>query len=269
MAPRTTIIAEIGENHVGDWDRARQMICAAAATGADIVKFQSYRSADVADDDPEKTWFGRVEVPDAVHRQLAQAARAAGVGFLSAPFTVERAQFLCEQMGLRAVKIASSELLNRRLLDYVSTQAETVYLSTGMATLDEVREAVTRLRAVPRVIIMHCVTQYPLKDEDANLRAIEALRQAFPEHSIGYSDHTIGITAPLIAVALGAAVIEKHFTMDKSLPGTDHALSVTPEELRAMVDGIRRVERLLGVAEKQPVAAELAIRDAVRARFPK
>ena len=266
---RTTIIAELGENHVGDWDRARRMVIAAAEAGVDIVKIQSYLGSDVADDDPEKAWFTQVQVPDAIHVELAELARRHGVEFLSSPFTVERARFLCEGLGLRSIKVASSELLNRALLDYINGYAETVYLSTGMATLEEIGHALRELPKVARVVIMHCVTQYPLKDDDANLLAIQALREAFPDRPIGYSDHTIGLVAPLAAVALGACVIEKHFTLDRSLPGTDQILSVTPEELRTLVGQIRHVERLLGSPQKQPVAAELAIRDAVRSRFPK
>ena len=266
---RTTIIAEIGENHVGDWDRARQMVIAAAEAGADVVKIQSYLGSDVADDDPEKGWFTRVQVPDMVHIELAELARQHGVEFLSSPFTVERAQFLCERLGLRAIKIASSEMLNRSLLEYVNRHADTVYLSTGMATLTEITDALACLPDVARVVIMHCVTQYPLNDDDANLRAILTLREAFPERPIGYSDHTIGLVAPVAAVALGACVIEKHFTLDKSLLGTDHLLSVTPQELCTLVAQIRQTERLLGTPDKRPVAAELAIREAVRRRFAK
>jgi len=264
---RTVVIAEIGENHAGDWDRARQMVVAAARAGADIVKFQSYRGIDVAVDDPEKDWFTRVQLPDDLHVELFELARQQGVEFLSSPFTVERARFLHERLGLKSFKIASSELLNWPLLDYMNHLGETVYLSTGMATLEEVKVAVGRLSRVPRVVIMHCVTQYPLRDEDANLRAIQVLQGAFPSHPIGYSDHTIGVLAPLAAVALGCAVVEKHFTMDKSLPGTDHVLSVTPEELREMVHQIRQVEKLLGTARKEPTPGELAIRDLVRSRF--
>ena len=265
----TTIIAEIGENHCGNWDRARKMVIAAARAGVDIVKFQSYRGCDVAEDDPEREWFTNVQLPDELYDRLRDLAKAQGVSFLSSPFTVERARFLCEQVGLNAIKIASSEMSNRALLAYVNRHAETVYLSTGMAMLDEVRDAVAQLSDVPRVVIMHCVTQYPTKDEEANLRAITALRQAFPEHPIGYSDHTLGWLAPLAAVTLGAVVIEKHFTLDKSLPGTDHILSVTPEELRDMVLRIRQLEQLLGHGEKRPGPGELAIREMVRSRFAK
>lgn len=269
MTSRTQIIAEIGENHVGDWDRARRMVVAAAQAGADIVKFQSYRGRDVSQADPEKEWFSRVELPDELHFELAEFARRSGVEFLSSPFTVERARFLCERLGLRSIKIASSEMLNRPLLRYVAGRTETIYLSTGMATLDEVKEAVQILRGVPRVVVMHCVTQYPLKDEEANLRAIRTLRETFPDHPIGYSDHTIGNLAPVLAVAIGATVIEKHFTLDKSLEGTDHALSVTPPELSEMVKIIRKAERLLGERKKHPIPSEMAIREMVRNRFLK
>lgn len=266
---RTTVIAEIGENHMGDWDLARRMVVAAAEAGADIVKFQSYLGTDVADDDPEKAWFTKVQLPDDLHGELKALAERHGVEFLSSPFTVDRARFLVERLGLRKIKVASSELVNVALLDYLNGRVDVVYLSTGMATLEEVGEAVGRLRRVPHVAILHCVTQYPTRDEDANLKAIETLREAFPGHAIGYSDHTIGMTAPVAAVALGASVIEKHFTLDRSLPGTDQILSATPEELRQLIRQIRQLEALLGSGDKRPVPAELSIREMVRHRFPK
>lgn len=264
-----TVIAEIGENHAGDMELARDMIARAAQAGADIVKFQSYRGQDVDEDDPEREWFGQVELSEDDHRALMEAAREHGVGFLSAPFTVERAELLAEGLGLDTVKVASSEMLNFRLLDYLNGRVGTVYISTGLATLDEIREAVSHLDQVDEVVIMHCVTQYPTADEDANLRAISALVEAFPEHRIGYSDHTLGSTAALLAVALGATAIEKHFTVDRSLPGTDHELSLLPEEMAAMVRGVRQAEAMLGSGGKQPTAGELEIREFVRTRFPK
>lgn len=269
MTPRTVIIAEIGENHVGDWDRARQMVQEAARAGADIVKFQSYRGKDIAPDDPEKEWFGRVELPDALHFELRDLARQCGVEFLSTPFTLERAQFLCEQVGLTSLKIASSEMLNFPLLDYADRRVKKVYLSTGMASIDEIRESAGHLTHVEELTILHCVTQYPLRDEDAHLKAILVLQEMFPSCRIGYSDHTIGTAASVLAVALGASVIEKHFTLDKSLPGTDHVLSVTPEELKGMVASIRQAELLLGEKKKEPTRQELKIRDQVRQRFRK
>lgn len=269
MTPRTLVIAEIGENHVGDWDRAREMVRQAAAAGADIVKFQSYRGADVAPDDPEKEWFGQVELPDPLHLELRDLARQCGVEFLSTPFTLERAKFLCENVGLTSLKIASSEMLNFPLLDYANRKTEKVYLSTGMASVEEIRRAVDRLCGVQELTLLHCVTQYPLKDEDAHLMALLVLREEFPSLRIGYSDHTVGGLAPLLAVALGATVVEKHFTLDKSLPGTDHVLSATPEELKELVSQIRQAERLLGEKRKRPIPQELQIRDMVRRRWRK
>jgi N,N'-diacetyllegionaminate synthase len=264
-----TVIAEIGENHLGDLERAREMVVAAARAGADIVKFQSYRGEDVAPDDEERAWFEQVALSDAVHAELSELARREGVEFLSAPFTLERAQFLVEELGLAAIKVASSEMLNESLLDYLDERVRTVYLSTGLADLAEVERAVARLRNVPDVAVLHCVTQYPLQDEDANLLALQTLAETFPARRVGYSDHTIGTVAPLLAVALGATVVEKHFTLDRSLPGTDHVLSVTPPELEQLVRDIRTSEALLGSPGKRPTEAELAIRDAVRSRFPK
>jgi N,N'-diacetyllegionaminate synthase len=269
MGGAVTVIAEIGENHGGDMELAREMLVRAAEAGADIVKFQSYRGADVAPDDPEREWFTQVELSDDAHHELARLAREHGAEFMSAPFTIERARLLVEGLGLKAIKVASSEMLNLALLDYLNGRVDTVYISTGLSNLDEVREAVGRLADVPHVVVMHCVTQYPLADERANLRAIGTLAEAFPEHEIGYSDHTIGITAPLLAVALGATAVEKHFTTDRSLPGTDHVLSLLPGEFAQMVAEIRRAEAMLGSGEKRPVEEELEIREFVRNRFPK
>ena len=263
----TLIIAEIGENHIGNMDMAHRMVDEAAEAGADIVKFQSYRGADVPPEDPEREWFSRVELSDSAHRELKAHAEDKGLVFLSSPFTLERARFLCEGLGMDKIKVASSEMLNLPLLDYINRHADTVYLSTGLATLDEVKEAVGHLDNVEDLCILHCTTQYPCADEDANLGAITTLQQAFPEHMIGLSDHTIGLIAPLAAVAMGAAVIEKHFTLAKSLPGTDHVLSVTPTELAEMVSSIRRLETQMGRAEKEPVAREKDILEFVRGRF--
>ena len=264
-----TVIAEIGENHLGDAAMAHRMIEEAAKAGADIVKFQSYRGTDARADDPERDWFQRVELSDALHRELQARTQQCGAEFLSSPFTLERARFLCEDLGLRTIKIASSELLNLSLLDYVNERADVVFLSTGMASLEEIAQALTHLTRVGTTAILHCVTQYPAEDTEVNLRAIQVLADAFPRHPIGYSDHACGIEASLAAVALGAIVIEKHFTLAKTLPGTDHRLSASPEEFAQMVQQIRRIERLLGQRIKAPTPRELAIRDFVRSRWRK
>jgi N,N'-diacetyllegionaminate synthase len=165
--------------------------------------------------------------------------------------------------------VASSYLLNYPLLHYLNGRVETVYLSTGMATLDEVRDAVARLDAIPDVCVMQCTSLYPCPPEQANLAVIPTLAAAFPRCTVGYSDHTIGILAPVVAVGLGAAVVEKHFTIDRTLPGTDHICSATPDELREMVAQIRQVEALRGGATKVPTADEAPNVAAWRRRFPK
>lgn len=269
MKGETTIIAEIGENHIGDWDLAREMVVAAAEAGADIVKFQSYLGAEVADDDPEKEWFTKVQLPDEMHFELKDLAEQHGVEFLSSAFSLKRASFLVEELGLGKVKVASSEMLNFGLLHYLNSRVNTVFISTGLATLDEVKEAVSHLQEVENLYILQCTTQYPCPPEQANLAVISTLKAAFPRYRVGYSDHTIGALAPVAAVTLGAEVIEKHFTLDKSLPGTDHVLSATPDELEEMIRQIRQVEVLLGEKEKQPTDAEREIVDFVRSRFPK
>jgi len=269
LMDRTIVIAEIGENHLGNMAMAVRMIDEAAGAGADIVKFQSYRSIDVSPDDPERDWFAQVELTEAHHRDLQRAAAAAGVEFLSAPFSVERAILLCERLGLCKLKIGSSEMTNAPLLQYVNGRVDDLFLSTGLATLDEVRAAVAHLTRVPRLHLLHCVSLYPTSDADANLRAIEVLRQAFPQCRVGYSDHTVGIDAVCAAVALGATVVEKHFTLGKTLPGTDHVISADPPEFAEMVRRIRRIEVLLGRREKAPVAGELEARELVRRRWRK
>lgn len=245
------------------------MIDEAAEAGADIAKFQSYRGIDVSVDDPEREWFTKVELTCEMHHKLNDHAKNRGIEFLSSPFTIERAKLLCEDLGLSKIKIASSEMLNFTLLDYVNDNADTVFLSTGLANLDEIGEAISHLDQVRNKYILHCCTQYPTLDYRVNLRAISQMQIAFPGNSIGFSDHTLGIDASVAAVALGARVIEKHFTLDKTLPGTDHILSATPEELRELVTRIRRTEILLGDPIKQPQPEELEILEFVRSRFPK
>jgi N,N'-diacetyllegionaminate synthase len=245
------------------------MIDEAARAGADVVKFQSYSGSEVRDTDPEKEWFSKVQLPDAVHFELRDHSRKRGVEFLSAPFSFARARFLVEELSLRRVKVASSEMLNFGILDYLNGRVDSIFLSTGMATLDEIRLAVSHLDRVPNVCLMQCTTQYPCPPEQANLSVLPALRQAFPGFQIGYSDHTVGTLAPALARALGAEVIEKHFTTDKGLPGTDHVLSADPAEMAQLVRDVRATEALLGSSEKHPTPAEQAIKEMVRARFPK
>jgi sialic acid synthase SpsE len=267
MSRETTVITEIGENHTGDWDLAREMIEEAAAAGADVVKFQSYFGEMVDEDDPERGWFSDVEVPDSIHFDLEEYAEDCGVEFLSSPFNVERTRFLVEELGLSTIKVASPVMHNFEMLKCLDGRVDTVYISTGMATLEEVEESVARLSNVDEVCIMQCTSEYPCAPSHANLSVIESYREAFPDHSVGLSDHTLGTFAPAMAVALGATAVEKHFTLDKSLEGTDHILSVTPDELREMIGRIERVETLLGSPEKAPTEEEAEVVGFVRNRF--
>ena len=270
MARNTTIIAEIGENHLGNMDMAKAMIVAAADFGADIVKFQSYRGAHTRPDDPERRFFEKVELSDEIHFELRDLAAEKNVRFMSSPFNVERARFLVEQVGSREIKVASGKMHNAKLLDYLNSRhdsVKTVYLSTGMATLPMIRQSVERLKDIDRVVILHCVAVYPLKDEDANLRAITTLRCEFPDYEIGYSDHTCGLQACTAAVALGATVLEKHLTFNTLMPGTDHVGAMTPQDLGFLAEWVERIESMLGTGEKAPSEEEKKVMDLMRDRF--
>ena len=262
------VIAEIGENHLGNMKIAKQLIRQAAQAGADYVKFQSYKAGNFRKDDPEYKWFKKVSLSEDDHFQLKKHADKHKIKFLSSPFCLGCARFLCEKLGLEEIKIASGVMLNSGLLQYVNIHAKKVFLSTGMATLDEIGYALSYLKNVKDIAILHCVTQYPCRDEEANLRAITTLKERFPKYAIGYSDHTVGTEACLSAVALGAQVIEKHFTFDKKAKeGTDHILSVTADELKTMIASIRKIEAQLGSREKEPTKSERSIIQFVRNRF--
>ncbi|MFH1571768.1 MAG: N-acetylneuraminate synthase family protein [Gemmatimonadota bacterium] len=256
---KTILIAEIGENHYGNWDLCRGMVREIAAGGASFAKFQTYTADQFGTDHPWHGEFRKVEMPEAVHFEMQALCRDLGVGFLSSTFTVRSTAFLVDRMGLDALKLASSRVPDARLLDYVASRADqvkTVYLSTGMATLDEVRAAVARLERIERLYLLQCTSQYPTDDENVNLRALATLREAFPGRGIGFSDHSRGLEACTAAVALGAEVLEKHFTYSVRLPGDDHAGALTPESLPELVRRVERIEAMLGSAEKAPVPAE-------------
>jgi len=271
MRDRTTIIAEIGENHLGKIELAKRMIQEAVIVGADIVKFQSYRGRDFRENDPEKKWFHKVELSNETHFELKRFAEANGVEFLSSPFSRERAQFLVEELGLKRIKIASGMMLNFSVLDYLNgaNNVEEVIISTGMATIEEIKTALTHLGDIPKQTLLHCTTQYPCPDTETNLLAIQSLQEAFPHLDVGYSDHTLGMEACLAAASLGARVIEKHLTLNKQCAeGTDHLLSLEPVEFRSMVDAIRRIEVMRGMKAKEPTVGEKKIIEFVRSRFP-
>jgi N-acetylneuraminate synthase len=276
---RCFIIAEAGVNHNGDLALARQLVIAAAAAGADAVKFQTFQAGHlVTADAPQADYqarntgrtesqfdmLKRLELPLEAFAELAGLCAEMGIEFLSTAFDEESADFLAG-LGMRCFKIPSGELTNLPFLRHIGAFGRPVIVSTGMGTIEEAETAVATLREAGSgpVTVLHCVTRYPTPPEEAHLRAMHVLRHALGV-PIGYSDHTEGIEAPVIAVAAGACVIEKHFTLDRDLPGPDHKASLEPGELAEMVHAIRRAEVLLGQARKQPGADELAVAQIVR-----
>jgi N,N'-diacetyllegionaminate synthase len=265
------IIAEAGVNHNGDLQLARQLVAAAAEAGADAVKFQTF-NADrlVTSNAPQAAYqqkntgvtesqfdmLKRLELSDEAHRELRALCAEQGIVFLSTPFDEQSADFLFE-LGIPAFKIPSGELTNTPFLAHVARKGLPVILSTGMANLTEIRAAVEVVRGQgnENLALLQCVSAYPSAPADTNLRAMQTLRDLF-RVPVGYSDHTEGIEIALAAAALGACIIEKHFTTDRSLPGPDHKASLEPDELTAMIAGIRKVESALGDGEKCPAASE-------------
>ena len=289
MGMRTLIIAEIGECFNGSMENAFQLIEAAKKSGCDIAKFQTLDADNIADDDPERDWFYRIALDSAQIALLVAKAREAGIGILFTPENIKTAGWL-KEAGLDEVKIASSCAADLDLIDYIAANFSTVYMSTGMASLDDVNNAVRLLAKVPDLYIMHCISEYPtgalleqrglvaLSPANVRLNMMKMLMELYPQYKIGYSDHTDGILAPIAAVAMGAQVIEKHITLDRQTPirnyetggeylGTDHVLSLEPPELEAMVRGIREVEEMLGEWKWQRTEGELILRQFLRERF--
>lgn len=276
MTPHTIIIAEAGVNHNGSLERAREMVLAAKEAGADYVKFQTAvpelvisSIAEKADYQKENTGDAResqLDMCKALHlplddyRELKALCQKVGIGFMSTPFDLVSIDFLAG-LGQDYCKVPSGEITNLPHLRRVAEKGAPVILSTGMSTLAEVEEAVAVLTGThpghpcrsrltrDDISILHCNTQYPTPYADVNLRAMLTLRTRLGLRT-GYSDHTRGIEVPVAAVALGAEIIEKHFTLDRNLPGPDHKASLTPDELKAMVSSIRNIEQALGSEEK-------------------
>ncbi len=265
------VIAEAGVNHNGDLPTALRMVEAAADAGADAVKFQTFRaerlvtcSAPKADyqqrtTDPAESQYemlSRLELPEAAYGPVLERCRVRGILFLSTPFDEESADFL-ERLGVPAFKVPSGEITNLHFLAHLAAKRKPLIVSTGMATLGEVEVAVQTIRAAgnEEIVLLQCASEYPAPPASANLRAMATLRQAFGV-PVGFSDHTEGSAVALAAVALGACLIEKHFTLNRGLPGPDHAASAEPDELAVLVRDIRRVEAALGDGRKVPSPAE-------------
>ncbi len=268
------VIAEAGVNHNGQLDMALELVAAAAAAGADAVKFQTFRAQDLATAAAPKAGYQvettgagqnqlemlrRLELGRDEHVRLLEACRQHGIEFMSSAFDLKSLAFL-DELGCRRVKVPSGEVTNVPYLRAVAACAKPVILSTGMCDLDEVRHAVATLEAAglarERLTILHCNTEYPTPMTDVNLRAMVTLGKTFGVR-YGNSDHTPGIEIPIAATALGATVIEKHLTLDRALPGPDHRASLEPTEFGAMVGAIRNVGTALGSADKTPSASEL------------
>jgi pseudaminic acid synthase len=265
------VIAEAGSNHDRNLDQAKRLIDVAAEAGADAVKFQTFAAdrivaetktrAKYLDDllPPDKTMsdlFRELELPREWHAELFEHATAAGLDFLSTPFDLEAVDLL-DALGVKAFKVASYELWHLPLIREVASRGKPIICSTGMADMADIQDAVDTVAATgnPDLILLHCVVNYPPPFSDLNLRAIQTMRTAFGV-PVGYSDHSSGITAPIVATALGAAVIEKHYTLSRDLPGPDHRFAIEPVELTAMVQAIRDAHDALGNGIKRMAPAE-------------
>lgn len=267
------VIAEAGVNHNGSLEMALRLVDAAAHAGADVVKFQTFKAEEVvspvapkADYQMQATGCAesqfemvkKLELPGEAFRVIGQHCRERRIVFLSTPFDKGSADLL-ERLGVVAFKMGSGELSNLPFLSYVAAKGKPLILSTGMSNLQEVARAVETVRAAGNreLVILHCVSNYPAAPSSVNLRVMKTLEDEFGV-PVGYSDHTEGIAIPLAAVALGACIVEKHFTLDRNLPGPDHMASLEPGQLKAMVRGIRTVECALGDGRKYPAVEELS-----------
>ena len=270
---RTFVIAEAGVSHNGDIGLAKRLVDVAVEAGADAVKFQTFKverlvtpDAPKADyqlqamgaDESQFEMLRRLELSPEAHMELFGYCRQRGILFMSTPFDEESVDLLEELVPI--FKIPSGEITNLPFLAYVARKRKPMIVSTGMSYMDEVKIAVRTIEDVGNssLVLLHCVSDYPANPRDANLRAMYTMSAEFSV-PVGYSDHTPGIEVALAAVALGACVIEKHFTLDRSLPGPDHQVSLEPDELAVLVRGIRSVEKALGHARKEPVPSEADI----------
>jgi sialic acid synthase SpsE len=263
------VIAEIGSNHDGSLERAKEIIALAAKAGADAVKFQSFTAdglvarkvVDVTGkfvDNHVHPIIDRLTLPAQWHAELKQCATNEGVHFLSAPFDLERLELLLE-LDVPAIKIASGDLAFEPLLSAAAKSGKPLLLSTGMAYQSEIDRSVAHIQGVQKernLVLLHCVTSYPTSLEHANLRAIQTMEKRYGL-PVGLSDHTTSLIAPVAAVAMGAVVIERHFTPDRTLSGPDHPFAIEPGELSEMVESIRELETMMGSGDKTPAPPEL------------
>lgn len=275
----TFIIAEAGVNHNGNTELAKKMVDAACQAGCNAVKFQTFkadrlvtRSAKKAEYQVKNTgnsesqydMLKKLELGYESHKELFEYCRHGSIKFLSTPFDEESADML-EELGMEIFKIPSGEITNRPLLKHTAKKQKPIILSTGMAALVEVEEALNWIyeEGNTQVTLLHCTSNYPTGAKDVNLKAMLTLKEAFKVR-VGYSDHTPGTEVAIAAVALGAEVLEKHFTLDKSMEGPDHRISLEPDELECLVRAVRNIELALGDGIKRPADSEINIRAVVR-----
>ena len=276
-ATHVLVIAEAGVNHNGDITTAKRLVDSAVEAGADMVKFQTFKAEKIASDAAQKARYQtrnecstkadsqlemlkRLELNEADHAALIDYCATRGIGFFSTAFDLDSLDLL-NRLGFEQFKVPSGEITNLPYLRRVASFGKEIILSTGMASMGDIEAAIGAVEAAglrrERIIVLHCTTEYPAPFDEVNLLAMDTIRRAFGVR-VGYSDHTQGIEVSLAAVALGAKVIEKHFTLDRGLPGPDHAASLEPDELSALVRGIRRIELALGQPEKRCTASEAA-----------
>jgi N,N'-diacetyllegionaminate synthase len=271
---KVLIIAEAGVNHNGSLETAKELVNVAAEAGANLVKFQTFSADRLVTTSAQKAEYQnqmmdasesqhamlvKFELSREMHEKLISYCKQCGIEFFSTGFDIQSFDLLVD-LGLKLFKIPSGEITNLPYLRYIGQYGKPVILSTGMATLGEIENALDNLETSgiqrKNITVLHCNTEYPTPMDDVNLRAMLTIREAFGV-AVGYSDHTLGIEVPIAAVALGATVIEKHFTLDRNLPGPDHLASLEPVELKAMVQAIRNIEKALGDGIKRPSPSEL------------
>jgi N-acetylneuraminate synthase/N,N'-diacetyllegionaminate synthase len=273
------IIAEIGVNHGGNVALAKKMILAAKNAGADAVKFQTFTAASLVSPNTKKVGYQKKNTPNTEsHYSMIQSlefkredhipvmdyCNSLGVDFISTPYDCESAQFL-DDLGVSIFKTASADIVDHRLHEVIARTGKTVLISTGMATIDEIDQALAiyRKHDSNNIILLHCVSNYPCHFNSLNLNVIKTLREVF-QLPVGYSDHAVGPYPALLSIALGATVIEKHFTLDKKLVGPDHSASSTPAEFEELVTAVRIAEICLGSRVKEPQQEEMDMREISR-----
>jgi N,N'-diacetyllegionaminate synthase len=276
------IIAEAGVNHNGDIELAKKLIDIAEDAQADIVKFQTfkteqlvsqiagkadYQKRSTGENESQFAMIKRLELDLSAHQELLSHCDEKSVQFLSTPFDMDSIDLL-QDLKLPLFKIPSGEITNLPYLRKIASMGKPVILSTGMSDLDEIEDALNILTSdglsLDQITVLHCNTEYPTPFDDVNLKAMRTIADAFPGISVGYSDHTLGIEVPIAAVAMGATVIEKHFTLDKTMDGPDHTASLEPNELKAMVSAIRNIEKALGHGMKKLSPSEMKNRSIAR-----